>query len=254
MPNILRLSHCHVNAYSAIPYVAFFAQTERMDDLEWIKEGLLKPGKTQRGIAQAIGIDTTGVNRMLKGKRAIKAHELPKIRAYLEIPDPYGSKPEAENNRAVDNSQRIVATPNQSGLVSRVEMPVNLSGPKDLPILGYVKAGEVGLYFDNGQKRGFAVRPESLIGVEDAYAVYVRDDSMSPALEHGYLLAVHPHRPYKAKDNVVIQQADGQALIKRFVSQNDKEIVCEQFNPPRRLKFDRTRVTVHLVVDINPVP
>lgn len=71
-----------------------------MDDtLTWIKEGLKKPGKTQRGLARAMGIDPTGVSRMLAGNREIKANEVPKIRAYLGAPLPKDDFHKGESNQ-----------------------------------------------------------------------------------------------------------------------------------------------------------
>ena len=78
-----------------------------------------------------------------------------------------------------------------------------LAGPKDLPILGYVKAGTEGFFIVNGEVQGYAVRPDLLQGVKDAYAVYVHDKSMFPAFEPGHLAWVDPLRPVKAGDTVV---------------------------------------------------
>lgn len=244
----MRLSHCHVNAYSAIPPIALFAQNRTMDDLEWIKAGLLKPGKTQRGIAKAIGIDTTGVNRMLKGNRAIKANELPKIRAYLEAPDGGMSKPQEEVT-SVDNPQPSVASPNHGRVELASGTKSYLEQPRDLPILGSAKAGAEGFFLDQGEIQGMARRPPILQGIKNAFAVYVREDSMMPAYESGWVVHVHPTRPCKPGDNVVIEMLDGQAFIKRLVKRTEKHVVCKQWNPAGELKYDASKVkTIMLVV------
>jgi hypothetical protein len=56
-------------------------------DIEDIKRGLKRPGKTQRGLALALGLDPSGVNRLLKGERQLKASEVPIVRAYLDETD-----------------------------------------------------------------------------------------------------------------------------------------------------------------------
>jgi transcriptional regulator with XRE-family HTH domain len=56
--------------------------------VEWIKKGLAKPGKHQKGLADALGIDRSGVSKLLSGERQIKANEIEKIAAYLEEPPP----------------------------------------------------------------------------------------------------------------------------------------------------------------------
>ena len=56
-------------------------------DPEDVKKGLARSGKTQHGLAKALGVDDAAITRMLQGKREIKARELPTIRAYLELPE-----------------------------------------------------------------------------------------------------------------------------------------------------------------------
>lgn len=59
-----------------------------MDLIREIEEGLKKPGKSRKGLAEALGRTPATVTEMLKqeGKRRqIKANEVPVIRAYLEL-------------------------------------------------------------------------------------------------------------------------------------------------------------------------
>lgn len=65
------------------------AETQRY--LSWIKRGLAagKPyGKTQNGVADALGIAHPQITQLLKGVRQLKVPEIPKIAAYLELPPP----------------------------------------------------------------------------------------------------------------------------------------------------------------------
>lgn len=55
---------------------------------EWIRKGLMKKGKSGKGLARALGVDNSVVSRIIHGKREIKAHELPIIAEYLELPIP----------------------------------------------------------------------------------------------------------------------------------------------------------------------
>src|SRR3546814_14503795 len=57
-------------------------------DIDWIRRGLERTGKTQRGLARALGIDPSAVSRPLDGKRQPKAAEMAKVAAYLETPPP----------------------------------------------------------------------------------------------------------------------------------------------------------------------
>jgi hypothetical protein len=59
-----------------------------MEHLEWIKEGLKKPGKSQAGLAEALGRQPSMVTELFKGNRALKAFEIPIIAAYLGVIPP----------------------------------------------------------------------------------------------------------------------------------------------------------------------
>ena len=51
--------------------------------LDWIREGLKQPGKTQTGLAAHMGVAHPQVTQLLKGRRQLKVYELAKIAEYL---------------------------------------------------------------------------------------------------------------------------------------------------------------------------
>ena len=59
-----------------------------MDVVEWIRMGLEKPGKTQTGLAAALGRAPSAVTALLKGDRHVKVGEMSVIANYLEEPPP----------------------------------------------------------------------------------------------------------------------------------------------------------------------
>jgi transcriptional regulator with XRE-family HTH domain len=59
-------------------------------EIDWIIDGLKKPGKSQRGLARALGTDASVVNRIVQGTRQLKAAEISPIAAYLGVPVPRG--------------------------------------------------------------------------------------------------------------------------------------------------------------------
>jgi len=122
-------------------------------------------------------------------------------------------------------------------------------GPGDLPILGHVKAGEMGLFITNGERQGVTVRLKALEGVQDAYAVRVHDRSMYPAFEPDDLVQVNPHLSPQPGHNVVIQLVTGEAFIKLLVRRTEKEIRCKQWNPEKDVTFDPKQVrSIHRIV------
>jgi SOS-response transcriptional repressor LexA len=57
-------------------------------DIEWIIDGLEKPGKSKAGLAKALGRHPAVVSNILSGKRDIKAREIAIISRYLETTAP----------------------------------------------------------------------------------------------------------------------------------------------------------------------
>lgn len=57
------------------------------DGLQWIRDGLQKPGKTKSGLATALGRQPSAVTALLKGERKLKADEVAVVARYLELED-----------------------------------------------------------------------------------------------------------------------------------------------------------------------
>lgn len=55
---------------------------------EWIAKGLQKPGKDQYGLADVLGIDRSGISKLITGVRQLKADEISKVAAYIEEAPP----------------------------------------------------------------------------------------------------------------------------------------------------------------------
>jgi len=108
---------------------------------------------------------------------------------------------------------------------------------RDLPVLGAVKGGSEGFYFNEGDAKEYLVRPPALAGVANAFALYVEGDSMEPRYFAGELLYVNPNRPITRHCFVAVELADGQGLIKQFLRRSDEQIVLRQFNPPKDLRI-----------------
>lgn len=55
----------------------------------WVRAGLQKSqNKSAKGLAQALGVAPARITEITKGVRKVKATEVPKIAAYLELPPP----------------------------------------------------------------------------------------------------------------------------------------------------------------------
>ncbi|HEX2581247.1 MAG TPA: S24 family peptidase [Dongiaceae bacterium] len=111
------------------------------------------------------------------------------------------------------------------------------AGKRDLPILGSVKGGNEGFFFNEGEAKEFIERPANLRGVSNGFALYVDGDSMEPRFFVGEVAYVNPNRPLSKGCFVAVELVDGQGLIKQFLRRDDREIVLYQFNPPQEIRL-----------------
>src|SRR5262249_11460080 len=115
------------------------------------------------------------------------------------------------------------------------------AGPlRALPGMGAVRGGAEGFYFNEGEAKEYIVRPPSLAGVSNAFALYVDGESMEPRYYAGETLYVNPNRPLTRGCFVAVELADGQCLIKQFLRRNDDHLVLAQFNPPKEIRLPTT--------------
>ena len=110
--------------------------------------------------------------------------------------------------------------------------------PRDIQVQGVAIGGADGDFSFNGTVIDHVRRPPGLTGARGAFAIYVVGDSMSPRFEDGDLIFVHPGRPPRPGDDVVVELrgADGAAgpcYVKRLLRRTASRVVLRQFNPPR---------------------
>lgn len=105
----------------------------------------------------------------------------------------------------------------------------------------------------------FVQRPTKLAGAGEVYAIYVEGDSMAPKYSSGDLCLIHPGRPPKPGDGVVVQTAHwdddpGQAYIKLLQRRSGDRLILEQLNPPAHIEIPMQFVrSVHRVLDMRDV-
>lgn len=210
-------------------------------DIDKIRKALQKPGKTQRGLATALGVDPAAISRLLTGHRQLKLHEVPKAEAYL-----FGS--------TAGEMQNATGGGGDSALTSTGGVAFN----KDLPrlnVLGMAETGADGWSLWNGDVIDTLPRPSFLAGAKDAYAVFIAGTSMEPRYYAGEAAYIHPGRPVTAGAFVLVHlkpEADGdtpRAVLKRLVRRSGTKVVLEQFNPAKTFELKTGEIlSMHRVV------
>lgn len=118
-----------------------------------------------------------------------------------------------------------------------------LGGDSDLPVYASAEGGPSGMLV-NYDPIDWVKRPEPLINVRNAFAVYVIGESMEPRYEQGDMILVHPTKPVKRDDDVLLcgTQGDGgrAALIKRLVRWTETAWTVKQYNPPQEYQLPRS--------------
>jgi phage repressor protein C with HTH and peptisase S24 domain len=200
-------------------------------DIQWIRDGLKKPGKNQRGLASALGVDPSAVNRLLKGTRQLKAAEIEKAQVYFGLADEQPAF-----------SKRPLPDP------TRYDLP-------PLKVLGMAEGGPEGWFLFNGDVIDTIPRPANLAGAKDAYAVYISGTSMEPRYMPGELVHIHPGRPITIGAYVLIQKRSkttGEpplAVIKRLVRRSGSKITFSQHNPEKTFEIKADEIlSMHRVV------
>jgi phage repressor protein C with HTH and peptisase S24 domain len=126
-----------------------------------------------------------------------------------------------------------------------------------IPLLATNLAGEWGEagsgiemhLLDRSGTAGKVDRPAALAADADAYAVTVAGKSMWPRFRPGRRLLVSPNVPVRVGDDVLVQLADDQVLIKELVQWSAGSIELRQFNPDVTFSVNSADATaIHKVV------
>lgn len=124
---------------------------------------------------------------------------------------------------------------------------------RKIPVYGQAVGGLDGEFLMNGTVLFEVMAPPVISHITDAYGVAVSGDSMYPRYEDGEICFVDPSRRVKKGDYVIAQVRTDEegiphAYVKKFVRHNAVELVLEQFNPPKELRFPAHMVqSVHYI-------
>ena len=176
-----------------------------MDIVAWIRRGLTKPGKSQRGLAKALAIDPAGVNRLLKGERQLMAAEIAEVARYLGEPPPALGKTPARRAEPTPD----IAPDSAEDAYARVAV---------FDARAAAGAGAEGgdqikhyLLFREQWLRAVTSAPVSELAV-----IEIDGDSMEPTLRSGdHALVDRSELRPRQKDGLYVIRVDGGLQVKR---------------------------------------
>ncbi|MBA3241609.1 MAG: LexA family transcriptional regulator [Acidobacteria bacterium] len=192
-----------------------------MDDLEWIRKGLDKPGKTQSGLALALNRSPSAITRLLANERELKQREIQRIAEYLEMEPPGGTAPD---------------------IAAGFRPPTEILGERDMKVFAAVEGG-TGEMVVSTEPIDLVPRPWYMREVRDGYAILIVGESMIPVFEPGDIAVINPRLPPMRNKDVVLIADEGagefRASIKRLVSATATHWNLEQFNPAKSLQWSK---------------
>jgi phage repressor protein C with HTH and peptisase S24 domain len=135
-------------------------------------------------------------------------------------------------------------------------LPATDRMPANVPVHGTAVGGDTGDFRLNGTVVDWARRPPGIAHLKDAWCVYVQSDSMSPWREPGELVYLHPSRPPRPGDYVVVELhtehgEPGPAFLKKLVARTPTRLRLAQWNPRRDdIEIELARVkSIYRVID-----
>ncbi len=236
----------------------------RMPDevlIERVQQRLAELGLTPRAASLAATGKPDSIRNILRGRKP-RSDTLDAIAGALACSTDYllGKSEEiSPSGRGIDQIQAKSGAnaPSQAGPgANMIENPPEF-GERTLPVLGVAVAGSDEIVIHSDQPLYYVRRPPSLMGVQDGYVVIVAGDSMNPRYFDGEAVYVHPRRRIVGGEQtfVVVQlrpETEGEpppAVVKRYIRQTSKELVLEQYNPPKEIRYPlRDVLAVHLIV------
>ncbi len=182
-------------------------------------------GITPTELARHIGMSGPALRRYVRGELTVSIEIADKVARYFGV-----------------TVEEVIGRPLKSGVPAAAR----------IPLYGSAQGGAGADITDVSTPIETIPAPEYLRSRADSYAVYCVGGSMEPRYFAGEILFVDPHRPPRRDDYVVVQLKNGgtaHAMVKRFVSRNDKEVVLEQHNPSKEIRLAaKTVVAIHRVV------
>lgn len=108
-----------------------------------------------------------------------------------------------------------------------------VSGPRNVPLIGFAQAGKDGFFDDAGYPTGGGWDEIALPGTADphAFALEISGDSMEPVYRDGDRIVVSPEGDVRRGDRVVVKTREGEVMAKVLKRKTAQRVELSSFNP-----------------------
>jgi len=218
---------------------------------EILKRYRLAAKLTQKKVADALGVNRVSVTQWENGSAK------PSIERLAELAKLFGVSTDALLTGTPLNT--VIPTANIKNDVrpADVGLPPRQYMPQDVPVMGTAACNaDHGSFKLDSSIIDYVRRPPGLLTTKDVYALYVEGDSMEPRFTAGDLVFVHPRKPVRIGDSVVVQIAKSEnepieAMIAVLSKRTSHEVFLQKYNPNKIIHFDNKNiVAIHKILEM----
>lgn len=206
---------------------------------------------TQKSVADALGVNRVSVTQWENGSAK------PNIERLGELAKLFGVPTDALLTGAPLNTVIPTANIKNDVIPANVELPSRQYMPQDVPVMGTAACNaDHGSFKLDASIIDYVRRPPGLLSTKDVYALYVEGDSMEPRFTAGDLVFVHPRKPVRIGDSVVVQIAKSEnepieAMIAVLAKRTSHEVFLQKYNPNKVIHFDNKNiVAIHKILEM----
>lgn len=233
----------------------YFFLNKTMDLKERIKNSRIAAKMTQEELAKAVGKTRNAVAQWESGAAHPRPNTLEDIAGALNVSIDWLLTGNTLNVAGAEttrtNSEMSDVKFNNSTLPPRQYMP------QDVLVVGTAACNtDNGLFKLDTSIIDYVHRPPALLMTKDLYALYVEGDTMEPRFNAGDLVFVHPHKPVRIGDSVVVQIAKTidepiESMIAVLAKRTSHEVVLKKYNPEKIINFDNANiVSIHKILEM----
>lgn len=205
---------------------------------------------TMEQLATLTGTDASTINKLEKSRMRLSD------RWIAPLAEALGVTPNELFGESVPASLPNIRTDVRP---AEVHLPERLSMPADVPVLGTAAGSHLrgAFQLEPGNVIDYVRRAPALRGARNAYALYIEGSSMAPEHNHGDLRFIHPGRPYRAGDSVIVQVQLGpnepvEASIGHYLKKTPTKFVIGKLNPIAEVELSLpTIIAAHKVLTLN---
>ncbi|WP_295882505.1 helix-turn-helix domain-containing protein [uncultured Bartonella sp.] len=227
-----------------------------MDFKERIKNSRIAAKMTQEELARAVGKTRNAVAQWESGASLPRLNTLEDIAGALNVSVDWlltGNTPNVAGTETTRTNNKMSDVKFTNGTLSPRQYM-----PQDVPVMGTAACCNTdnGLFKLDTSIIDYVHRPPALLMTKDLYALYVEGDTMEPRFNAGDLVFVHPHKPVRIGDSVVVQIAKTidepiEAMIAVLAKRTSHEVVLKKYNPEKIINFDNANiVSIHKILEM----